>query len=483
MQLTAPAKLSGGVALGAGAIALGYIATTKHGAALLIALLLGAAFVALAARSRAVTVSVLLLAVVNGIPLLDLESFVAPGSFRPNDLFVMILLACLALWNVQNPVRPTPRYVVLARWWAGVFLLWWLFTLVRSSFYDTVPVLQASLFGRDFLYFGLLVPAFVGVAWRRDELLLIARVLGVATVIFALAATLDSLGVGAVSVISHPHLTANFEGLTRIYAPMNDLVVLGFAVGVGVALLSTDGRQQRLGWGLTILFGIAFALQLTRIAYIAALIAIAVTICLWGYQRDAVANRMRPRVLALVACLVLLVGAFTFIGSAGAGPVGAVVGRATSGLSEAQTRTANVGYRLDLAGRMEEVLGSSWAFGLGFWHPQYHYVPDLPDGSIRNADLGVSNSVMTMGVTGTVLLYLPLLFGVVALQRARTRRPLARGEGWAVYGLSTWLLIAVVASATMSTLFTVNGVVLSAAVVALGLRLTVPESSSTARTP
>jgi hypothetical protein len=52
-----------------------------------------------------------------------------------------------------------------------------------------------------------------------------------------------------------------------------------------------------------------------------------------------------------------------------------------------------------------------------------------------------------------------------------------------VYGLSTWLLIAVVASATMSTLFTVNGVVLSAAVVALGLRLTVPESSSTAPTP
>src|SRR4051794_32280125 len=188
MQVAAPAKLSGGFAVAGCAIALGYIATTKHGPGLLVVLALGGAFIALATRSRGVTVGVLLLGIVNGIPFVDIESFVAPGSFRPSDVFVLILLACLALWGVRNPVRPTPRYVVLARWWGGIFIAWWLITLVRSSFYDTVPLLQASLYGRDFLYFGLLVPALVGVAWKRDEVLLIARVVGAATVIFALAA-------------------------------------------------------------------------------------------------------------------------------------------------------------------------------------------------------------------------------------------------------------------------------------------------------
>jgi hypothetical protein len=424
-------------------------------------------------------VAVLLLAILNGFPVVDFESFVAPGSFRPNDLFVLILVACLVLWSIRNPVRPIPRYVVLARWWAAAFLSWWLLTLLRSSLYDAVPMLQASLFGRDFLYFGLLVPALVGVGWKRDELLLMARVLGVATVIFAVGAIVTTLGIVDLTFITHPNLTASFQGLTRLYAPMNDLVV----VGIGLALLASEPRLQRLGWGLALLMGVEFALQLTRAAYLAALVAVVVTIALWLYQRDAISVKMRPRVLVLVLSLVLLVGAFTFIGGRGAngGAVGAVVNRATSSLSDVQSRGANVGYRLDVADRMAQVLGNEWPIGLGFWHPTYKYVPDLPDGSIRNSDLGVSNSLMTMGMIGTILLYLPLLYAIVALQRARTRRNGPTADGWLIYGIAAWLLIAVAASATLSTLFTVNGLVLAAFVLTLGLRLTVWDSGAPAR--
>jgi hypothetical protein len=191
---------------------------------------------------------------------------------------------------------------------------------------------------------------------------------------------------------------------------------------------------------------------------------------------------MRPRVFALVLSLVLIVGAFTFVGDAGSGgAVGAVVSRATSSISDVQSRGANVGYRLDVAGRMQQVLGSEWPIGLGFWHPSFHYVPDLPDGSIRNSDLGVSNSLMTMGVIGTMLLYLPLLYAIVALQRARTRRRGSPSEAWLVYGIAAWLLIAVAASATLSTLFTVNGLALAAFVVSLGLRLTIADDQAPSR--
>jgi hypothetical protein len=340
-------------------VALGYLVTTSHGPELLLALVVAACFVALALWNRAVTVAVLLLAILNGFPVVDFESFVAPGSFRPNDLFVLILVACLVLWSIRNPVRPIPRYVVLARWWAAAFLSWWLLTLLRSSLYDAVPMLQASLFGRDFLYFGLLVPALVGVGWKRDELLLMARVLGVATVIFAVGAIVTTLGIVDLTFITHPNLTASFQGLTRLYAPMNDLVVVGFAAGIGLALLASEPRLQRLGWGLALLMGVEFALQLTRAAYLAALVAVVVTIALWLYQRDAISVKMRPRVLVLVLSLVLLVGAFTFIGGRGAngGAVGAVVNRATSSLSDVQSRGANVGYRLDVLVRIEVFIG------------------------------------------------------------------------------------------------------------------------------
>jgi hypothetical protein len=482
MQITAPIKLSGGVALAGATVGLGYVATTDHGPELLGALTAAAAFMALAVWNRAVTVCVLLLAILNGIPFVDFESFVAPGSFRPNDLFVLILLVALGTWGVRDSRRATPRYVVLARWWGAVFLTWWLFTLIRSSFLDTVPLLQASLYGRDFLYFGLLVPALVGIAWKRDELLLIARILGGATLLFALAAIASSLGIADLTFITHPNLTANFEGITRLYAPMNDLVVLGFATGIGLALLATTVKLQRLGWLLALVMGVEFALQLTRAAYLAALLAVMVTIALWLYQRDAISLRMRPRVFSLVLCLVLIVGAFTFVGGhASGGAVGAVVNRATSSLSDVQSRGENVGYRLDVANRMGTVLGGDWPIGLGFLHPSYHYVPDLPDGSIRNSDLGVSNSLMTMGVIGTLLLYVPLLWAIVALQRARTRRRGSPSEGWLGYGIAAWLLIAVAASATLSTLFTVNGLALAAFVLSLGLRLAAWDGATPAR--
>jgi hypothetical protein len=470
MQIALPARLSGAAALVASTVALGYVVTTSRGPGLIAALAATIGLVALATWNRAVTVVLLLLAILNGLPFVNFQSFVAPGSFRPNDLFVFMLLGSLAAWNMRDSAGPSPRHVVLARRWAVAFIGWWLLTVVRSSFFDTVPLLQAGLFGRDFLYFGLLVPALVGVAWTRDELLLMVRILGAATLVFAVAAIMSAVGLPGLTFITHPDLIANFHGLTRVYAPMNDLVVLAFGAGIGLALLATSVKLQRIGWSLAVVMGVAFALQLTRAAYVAALLAVVATTVLWLYQRDSVSLRMRPRVFSLFLCLALLVGTFTLVGNNGSG-VGAVVSRATSSLSDVQSRSANVGYRLDVAQRMERVLGGDWPVGLGFWHPSYHYVPDLPDGSIRNGDLGISNSLMTMGLIGTLLLYLPLLYTIVALQKARSNRRGRGSEGWLAYGVASWLLIVVAASATLITLFSVTGLVLVAFALTLALSL------------
>jgi hypothetical protein len=57
-------------------------------------------------------------------------------------------------------------------------------------------------------------------------------------------------------------------------------------------------------------------------------------------------------------------------------------------------------------------------------HPDVRPVSPLPDGSIRNGDVGVLNAVMTMGVIGAALIYAPL----VALFAAT----------WILYAVMTW---------------------------------------------
>ena len=83
----------------------------------------------------------------------------------------------------------------------------------------------------------------------------------------------------------------------------------------------------------------------------------------------------------------------------------AVVQRAESTVSTTTADSGNLGYRTQLDNTMLQVLGARWPVGLGFLDPTVHYVPELPNGAIRNADVGIFNVLMTMGAMGAVLIY------------------------------------------------------------------------------
>ena len=51
-----------------------------------------------------------------------------------------------------------------------MFVAWWLVTLARSVFFSDIPPLHAALFGRDFLYFALLLPLLPVALRRRSDL-------------------------------------------------------------------------------------------------------------------------------------------------------------------------------------------------------------------------------------------------------------------------------------------------------------------------
>jgi hypothetical protein len=110
---------------------------------------------------------------------------------------------------------------------------------------------------------------------------------------------------------------------------------------------------------------------------------------------------------------------------------------------------------------MTKYLGGNWLAGLGFVSPSSHYYFGLPNGSIRDPDLGVLNAVMTMGVIGAVLIYVPVL-GTLShiLKRVSAKGPGVRYE-WLSYGGAIWIVATLTSSATLVTLFSPGGLVLS----------------------
>jgi hypothetical protein len=117
---------------------------------------------------------------------------------------------------------------------------------------------------------------------------------------------------------------------------------------------------------------------------------------------------------------------------------------------------------------LEQRLGGHALLGLGFIDPRDQYDPSLPYGSIRNSDVGILNVVMTMGVVGAVLYYLPLLTVGVALA-IRGWRGCSNTIAWIGLGSFAWCVTAAVTSPTLVTLFSPTGVVSAAAMLGLGL--------------
>ena len=81
----------------------------------------------------------------------------------------------------------------------------------------------------------------------------------------------------------------------------------------------------------------------------------------------------------------------------------------------------------------------------------------------RNSDVGIFNALVTMGVVGSVLLYLPPLWLLCALlRRSRWRAP---QDSYLWMGGAIWLLIALIASITLDNLVSVSGL----ATIAVGI--------------
>jgi len=432
---------------------------------------LGAAAV-VAWWNRGVLVGILVLLLLEGVPFISTGGNSATqGANALNDaMFValVVLLVVCAFYGTRN--REQGRVATLASIWASCYLGWWLFKVVAGS--SGVPLFAAISYGRDFMGFSIFLPlALLGLRRR-------AHLVGFAVTLAAGAATFSAGQI--VEQVTHAHLTwlihitkaATFVGITRIYAPMNDLLVAAFPMALA-AMLIAPRAWRRPATLLTLLTGLANALSFTRAIYVGELLALFLISFIWARGTGWRPRRIRYTFAGGLAAIVLTVaiaGGSSATTENASSPVQAIVSRAALGVSDVQNHTGTAAYRLREAHLELEVLGDHWVAGLGFLNPAYHYVPSLPEGSIRNLDLGSLSVVMTMGLIGLLLAYMPPIAGLVYLLRRR--------QSFVQYGGAMYLSAAVIASITLGTVSTLSGLLVLGSMLVLCVNWTALDKST-----
>ncbi len=381
-----------------------------------------------------------------------------------------LLLIGLVVWRGQD--RAGPRRSAVGQWltaWCVALGGWWLVTVGRTWAAGGVPLVSGVQYGRDFLYFALLVPLLLRTRLTGAGVRAFATVMTATVCVFAGAEIVSALGVADLSGITHSTMTVATGGVVRIYATMNDLVTVGLALGLATLLLAGEAGVRRRAAPVFAVCLVAFVLQLTRASYVGLFVSGLVVLGWWmavapGVWRAAL--QRRALVATVAGAIVVGAGLVVVPGTADNPAVGAVAGRVTSGITEVNSSTGTVGYRQGVYRTMIEILGPDWPIGLGFLHPSARYFADLPSGSIRNTDTGVMNVLMTMGAVGVaVFLAGPVLLLARLFAAAGRVGPGATTGAAVLFGTTLWLLAAVLTSVTLITLFSVSGLVLTAFVV------------------
>lgn len=439
-------------------VASGWAIGTEHIEVLFIAMAVVGSGV-FATTQRGACIGVLLLAAMNGLPVINTSSYVA-GHFTVQDLAVCTLLVIAGAWILLDatPYHPSRASRIIA-WVAVLLLLWCLWTVTRTVIENHVSVLQAVAFGRDFFYFALLLIVLPRVRLTNHDINVLLAILTIGVCLFAAAQIMTGLGFGGLEFLIHVDHTLRQEGLTRVYSDMTDLVVAGLAVSVAASLVARQPIMRMAAPPVALLLTISLVVQLTRarwIGFIAGFLLVSVWLMVYGDVDLSAALRKR---LVVVVSVIFVAGVAAFLTVPGILSEGPFIERVLSIFSNIENGSGSVATREMVTRTMTAYLSGEWPVGLGFLSASVHYFQGLPNGSIEDPDLGILNAIMTIGVIGAALIYMPV---VIILTKCLRRSPTQTQYAWLRYGGAMWIAATLISSVTLVTLFRTSGLALVA---------------------
>ncbi len=432
----------------------------------------------LAFYQRGAFIGILVLVAMNGVPFVATSRELISGKLTVEDVAAIILLLTAGVWILfdDRSYHPSRTARVISSF-AVLLIAWWLLTVVRTVVGQGIPIFSAGSFGKDFAFFAFLLILLPRIRLTNRDIGTLLGVLSAGVCLFAVGQIMIATGIGDPGNLIHFQYTlqeSGFTGLTRVYSNMTDLVTAGLAASFAAIMLSRNRTVRLVALPMVVLLTTSTIVQLTRARWVGLVVGIVVVTCWLTIinGQTSVATLLRKRlalvvgILGLATILILTTAPDILSG-------GTTIHRFSSLFTDLQTGGGTVAVREAATKTMKAYLGGGWLSGLGFIPPSRHYFESLPHGSIRDADLGVLNAVMTMGVIGAVLIYLPVIWMLTDCLRRRSLQQAAEYD-WLRYGGAIWIVATLVSSITLVTLFSTSGLVL----VSVGVMILVHPSVS-----
>ena len=183
---------------------------------------------ALALRQRGASIGILVLTALNGLPFVDTSYKLLSGKLTLEDVAAMVLIVAAGAWILfdDGSFRPSRTARAISRL-AVLLFLWWLWTLVRTVVGQHVSILSAASFGKDFVFFAVLLILLPRIRLTSRDIGALLGILATGVCLFAVGQIMIATGLGHPGNLVHFHYTlqeSGFTGLTRVYANMTNLV-------------------------------------------------------------------------------------------------------------------------------------------------------------------------------------------------------------------------------------------------------------------
>lgn len=448
-------------------VLLGYGVT--HGyATYLIALAAMVVVATIALAQRGLFVGLMCVAAMDGIPFIYTQKpFFSHVSGQ--DLAIILLLLGAVAWLILDRTATPRKRVVGVVGLCGLALFaWFAFTVIRTSGNGSAPFLSALNYGRDFGFFALLLMILPRMRLSDRDLKILVSVLGVAVCLFSVGQILSALGYGAPSWLVHEtgHSSATTYGLTRVYAAMNDMILVGLVAAVGAILLAPTGRFRRVAVAVAILLTFSFVIQLSRARWIGLVLALLVVTIRVLVSRDSRFTSVLKRRLGGFVAGLSTAGFISVLTAPHTVLSGPFAQRLASIFTDIGSSQSTVAYRTRVISALSALLAGKWLIGVGLIPPSAHYFTTLPVGSLRNVDVGVMNVIAPMGLIGAALIYLPVLVVLIHVLR---RQAWSGMHPWLRYSVAIWIVATIASSGSINTLMSVSGLTMTAVILTIAV--------------